>query len=94
VTDGTNAWGMGTSAFPARHVRALASAASTHPEVAMSSSIVTIDQLDLEISLAHIAVGGARAAFSRCPSAENQQRVDEAVADVDRLLDQRLAALP
>jgi hypothetical protein len=60
----------------------------------MSSSIVTIDQLDLEISLAHIAVGGVRAAFSRCPSAENQQRVDEAVADVDRLLDQRLAALP
>jgi hypothetical protein len=60
----------------------------------MSSSIVTIDQLHLEISLAHIAVGGARAALSRCPSGENQQRVDEAVADVDRLLDQRLAALP
>jgi hypothetical protein len=60
----------------------------------MSPSIVTIDQLDLEISLAHIAVTGARAAFARCPSGENQQRVDEAVADVDRLLDQRLAALP
>jgi hypothetical protein len=59
----------------------------------MSSSIIPIDQLDLEISLAHVAVGGARAAFSRCPSAENQQRVDEALADVDRLLDQRLAAV-
>ena len=59
----------------------------------MSPSIVTIDQLDLEISLAHIAVGGARAASDRCPSAENQQRVDDAVAEVDRLLDQRLAAL-
>ena len=59
----------------------------------MSPSIVTIDQLDLEISLAHIAVGGARTAFGRCPSAENQQRIDGAVAEVDRLLDQRLAAL-
>ena len=59
----------------------------------MSSSIVTIDQLDLEISLAHIAVGGARTALGRCPSAENEQRVDDAVAAVDRLLDQRLAAL-
>ena len=59
----------------------------------MSSSIVTIEELDLEISLAHIGVGGARAAFARCPSAENQQRVEEAVAEVDRLLDQRLAAL-
>lgn len=60
----------------------------------MSPAIVTIDQLDLEIALAHVGVGGARAAFSRCPSAENQQRVDEALAEVDRLLDQRLAALP
>lgn len=59
----------------------------------MSSSIVTIDQLDLEISLAHIAVGSARVAFDRCPSAENQQRIEGAVAEVDRLLDQRLAAL-
>lgn len=60
----------------------------------MSSSIVTIDQLDLEISVAHIAVGSARAAFERCPSAENQQRIEAAVAEVDLLLDQRLAALP
>jgi hypothetical protein len=60
----------------------------------MSPAIVTIDQLDLEISLAHVGVGGARAAFDRCPSAENQQRVDDALAEVDRLLDQRLAALP
>jgi hypothetical protein len=59
----------------------------------MSSSIVTIDQLDLEISMAQIAVGGARAAFGRSPNADNQQRVEEAVAEVDRLLDQRLAAL-
>jgi hypothetical protein len=60
----------------------------------MSPSIVTIDQLDLEISLAHIAVGGARGVRSRCPSAENDRRVEEAVAEVDRLLDQRFAALP
>jgi len=60
----------------------------------MGPSIVTIEQLDLEISLAHIAAGAARAAFERGPNAENQRRVEEAVAEVDRLLDERLAALP
>ncbi|MCW2579840.1 MAG: hypothetical protein JWR82_1441 [Blastococcus sp.] len=60
----------------------------------MSSSIVTIDQLDIEISLAHIAVESARGLFGRCPSTENDQRVESAVAEVDRLLDQRLAAHP
>jgi hypothetical protein len=82
-----------TSAFPFRHIRDLTSIAPTgHQEVAVSSRIVTIDQLDIEISLAHIAVGGARAVFTRSPNAQNQQRVDEGVAEVDRLLDQRLAA--
>ena len=60
----------------------------------MSPSIVTIEQLDIEISLAYIALGGARGVFSRCPSAENEDRVADAAAEVDRLLDQRLAALP
>jgi hypothetical protein len=59
----------------------------------VSPSIVTLDQLDLEIALAHVAVGAARRMRTRCPSAENDQRVDDAVAEVDRLLDQRLAAL-
>jgi hypothetical protein len=34
----------------------------------------------------------ARSSFHRCPSAENERRVADAVADVDRLLDARLAA--
>jgi hypothetical protein len=57
----------------------------------MSPSITSIDELDLEISVASVALGGARQRFSRCPSAENEQRVTEALAEVDRLLDQRLA---
>ena len=48
------------------------------------------DALDLEISLAFIALGGARGRFDRCPSADNQRLVDEAAAEVDQLLDQRL----
>jgi hypothetical protein len=58
----------------------------------MTLSIVTLDELDLEISVAGIALAGARRRFGRCPSAENAQRVAEAMAEVDRLLDQRLAA--
>jgi hypothetical protein len=58
----------------------------------MSPSVTSIDELDLEISVAYIALGGARERFGRCPSAENEQRVTEALAEVDRLLDQRLAA--
>jgi hypothetical protein len=58
----------------------------------MSPSITSIDELDLDISVAYIALGGARGLFDRCPSAENQRRVDEAEAEVNRLLDQRLLA--
>jgi hypothetical protein len=57
----------------------------------MSPIVTSVDELDLEISLAFIALGSARARCERCPSGENQQRVDEAVAEVDRLLDQRLS---
>jgi|tagenome__1003787_1003787.scaffolds.fasta_scaffold15270981_2 hypothetical protein len=57
----------------------------------MSASVTSIAELDLEISVAHIALGGARQRFLRCPSAENAERVSEALAEVDRLLDQRLA---
>lgn len=56
----------------------------------MSPSVTSIDELDLEISVAYIALGGARGVFLRCPSAENEQRVDEAEAEVNRLLDERL----
>jgi hypothetical protein len=61
-------------------------------EVAVSPSVTSIEELDIEISVAYIALGGARERFHRCPSSENQGRVAEAEAEVDRLLDQRLAA--
>jgi hypothetical protein len=57
----------------------------------MSPSVSSVQEIDLEISVAYIALGSARSAFSRSPNGENQRRVDEATADVDRLLDQRLA---
>ncbi len=56
----------------------------------MSPSVTSIDEIDLEISVAYITLGGARSLFSRCPSAENQRRVDEAEAAVNSLLDARL----
>ena len=56
----------------------------------MSRILTNVDELDLEISVAYIALGSARGRFDRCPSGENQHRVDEAVAEMDRLLDQRL----
>ena len=58
----------------------------------MSPAITSVDEIDLDISVAYIALGVARGAFARCPSAENEQRVAEAVAGVDRLLDARLTA--
>jgi hypothetical protein len=56
----------------------------------MSTIVTSVTELDLEISVAYIALGSARGRFDRCPSAENQLRIDEAAADMDRLLDQRL----
>jgi hypothetical protein len=56
----------------------------------MSHLLTSVDELDVEISVAFIALGSARSRFDRCPSGENGRRVDEAVAEVDRLLDQRL----
>ena len=58
----------------------------------MSSSLTSIEELDLEISVAYITLGGAREVFRRCPSAENEERAAAAEAEVNRLLDQRLAA--
>jgi hypothetical protein len=60
----------------------------------MSPSVTSVDQIDLDISIAFIALGAARTAFLRCPSGENENAVDEAQAAVDRLLDARLAARP
>ena len=58
--------------------------------VAMNRIVTGVDELDVEISVAFIALGAARGRFDRCPSAENQRRIDEAADEVDRLLDQRL----
>ncbi|RBY80599.1 hypothetical protein DQ238_08465 [Geodermatophilus sp. TF02-6] len=58
----------------------------------MTRTVTRIETLDLEIAVAYIALGVARSAETRCPSAENTRRVAEAEADVDALLDQRLDA--
>ena len=60
----------------------------------MSTSVTSLDQIDLDISIAFIALGVARTAFERCPSGENENAVDEAQTAVDQLLDARLAARP
>ncbi len=58
----------------------------------MSPTITSLDQIDLEISVAYIALGAARSAFAHCPSGENARAVDEAESALDRQLDARLAA--
>jgi hypothetical protein len=56
----------------------------------MNPIVTSTDELDLEISVAFIALSSARGRFERCPSGENQRLIDEAAAEVDQLLDQRL----
>jgi hypothetical protein len=58
----------------------------------MSPSVTLIEEIDLEISVAYITLGGVRGVWERCPTAENARRVAEAEAAVDHLLDARLAA--
>lgn len=58
----------------------------------MSTTVTSVDQIDLDISVAHIALGAARRSFARCPSGENAAAVAAAEQAVDRLLDARLAA--
>jgi hypothetical protein len=50
------------------------------------------EEIDLAIAVAAVALGAARRAEERCPSGENAQRVAEAVAAVDALLDRRPTA--
>ena len=56
----------------------------------MDPNITCIENIDLEISVAYITLGGTREIWTRCPIAENQRRVDEAEAEVNRLLERRL----
>ena len=58
----------------------------------MSPTITSLDEIDLEVSVAFVALGVARSAFTRCPSGENQRAVDDAENAVNQLLDARLAA--
>jgi hypothetical protein len=61
-------------------------------EVAMSTTVVPLDELDLDISVAFVALGVARASYDRCPSGENERLVVRAEAEMNRLLDARSAA--
>jgi len=58
----------------------------------MSPTITSVDEIDLDISVAYIALGVARGSFDRCPSGENASAVAEAEDCVNRLLDERFAA--
>lgn len=58
----------------------------------MSSTVTSVDAIDLDISVAYVALRVARDSFIHCPSTENERRVADAVAHVDGLLDARLAA--
>ena len=58
-----------------------------------STAPLSAEEIDLAITVAAVAVDAARRAEERCPSAENAQRVADAVAAVDALLDERLATL-
>ena len=58
----------------------------------MSPTITSLDEIDLEVSVAFVALGVARSAFTRCPSGENQRAVDDAENAVNQLLDARVAA--
>jgi hypothetical protein len=58
----------------------------------MSPTLTSLDRIDSDIEIASVALGVARTSFARCPSSENARELDRAVAAVDRLLDERLAA--
>jgi hypothetical protein len=58
----------------------------------MDPTVTSLDQLDLDVSVAYIALGVARSSWNRCPSGENAEAVDAAERCVDRLLDERFAA--
>ena len=58
----------------------------------MSTTITSLDQIDLDISIAYIALGVARTAFARCPSGENERAVAEAETALNSRLDARLVA--
>lgn len=58
----------------------------------MSPTITAIDQIDIDVATAYIALGAARHTWHRCPSAENARLVDRAEAEVNELLEMRFAS--
>jgi hypothetical protein len=58
----------------------------------MSPTVVNLDQLDTDISMAYLALRGARTSRDRSPNAENEGLVADAERSVNRLLDARFAA--
>jgi hypothetical protein len=56
----------------------------------MSPTVVAVDQVDLDLALAAVALGVARTRFEHSGSAENTRLLEEAQAQVDLLLDERL----
>ncbi len=58
----------------------------------MSTPVVSLDALDLDLALASVALGVAREMWVHCASAANTRRLEEAQAEVDALLDVRSAA--
>jgi hypothetical protein len=58
----------------------------------MSPTVTSLDEIDLEIAVAYIALGAARTACERCPSGDNERAVDAAEGALNALLDARLAA--
>jgi hypothetical protein len=57
----------------------------------MSTTAPGLDSLDERTALAGQLLRVARAAYGHSPSADNARRVAAALAEIDRLLDERLA---
>lgn len=57
----------------------------------MSPTVVNLDQLDTDISMAHLALRVARSSRDRSPNAETERLVTDAEGHVNRLLDERFA---
>ena len=58
----------------------------------MNATVIDLDQLDADISVAYLSLRAARTARDRSPNAENDRLVAAAERSVNRLLDTRLAA--
>jgi hypothetical protein len=58
----------------------------------VNSTVINLDQLDSDISMAYIALRVARASRDRSPNAANERLVADAERSVNRLLDERFAA--